>query len=177
MCNERFSDRLMVIPFSRMVTNLSASDMQAKSNEYNHFISSEEKPMELVISEFGDWIRRCSIGLESVKLSSCNIFFRPEFMELRAAMTVELAEKAMCIKDRTISVNYATGYAVRMYSCVLVKACKLSHQPRHKIQVLRKLYETFSTVWHDLGYSWEDCMEWMVTKHIPAMQIIHVEVN
>ena len=65
VCNERFSDRLMVIPFGRMSTNLSASDMQAKSNEYDRFISSEEKPMELVISEFGDWLRRCSIGLES----------------------------------------------------------------------------------------------------------------
>ena len=47
----------------------------------------------------------------------------------------------------------------------------------HIIQVLRKLYETFSGVWHDLGYSWDDCMEWMVTRHIPSMQIIHVEVN
>ena len=96
-------------------------------------------------------------------------------MELRAAMSVELAGQAMCIKDRTIRTNYATGYAVRIYTCVLVKL--LSHQHRLKIQVLRKLYEIFSGVWHDLGYTWDDCMEWMVTRHIPAMQIIHVEVN
>ena len=45
---------------------------------------------------------------------SRKIFFSPEFMESRAAMTVELAGQAMCIKDRTIRVNYATGYAVRI---------------------------------------------------------------
>ena len=101
-----------------MSTDLSASDMQAKSNEYNRFISSEEKPMEFIIGEMGDWIRRCSILLTIGLLLEClmqYIFFSPEFMESRAAMTVELSGQAMCIKDRTIKVNYATGYAVRIY--------------------------------------------------------------
>ena len=58
ICDERFSDRLMVVPFGRMAINMSTSDMQAKSNEYNHFISTMPKPMEFLISEMGDWIRR-----------------------------------------------------------------------------------------------------------------------
>ena len=47
----------------------------------------------------------------------------------------------------------------------------------HLIKVLKKLYEIFSGVWHDLGYSWEDLKDWMTARHIPAMQIIHVEVK
>ena len=45
------------------------------------------------------------------------------------------------------------------------------------VQITRKLYELFSGVWHDLGYTWDDFLDWMVTRHIPAMQIIHVEVR
>ena len=58
ICDERFSDRLAVIPFGRMSSNLSASAMQSKANEYDRFISSNEKPMEFIISEMGDYIRR-----------------------------------------------------------------------------------------------------------------------
>ena len=41
-------------------------------------------------------------------------------MELRAAMTVELSSQALCIKDRTIRTNYATGYAVGLYLCLIL---------------------------------------------------------
>jgi hypothetical protein len=54
---ERFSDRLMVIPFQTMVV-ANAADMQRKSNEYNQFISQEQKPLEFVIHEMGDFMRR-----------------------------------------------------------------------------------------------------------------------
>ena len=54
---ERFSDRLQVIPFGRM-ENINATEMQNKSNEYNAFISQEEKPLEFVIKEMGGHLRR-----------------------------------------------------------------------------------------------------------------------
>ena len=47
----------MVIPFGRMA-NCNAMEMQNKSNEYNRFINQEEKPLEFVIKEMGDYIRR-----------------------------------------------------------------------------------------------------------------------
>ena len=54
---ERWSDRLMAIPFGRMA-NINATEMQNKSNEYNSFISQEQKPLAFVIKEMGDYIRR-----------------------------------------------------------------------------------------------------------------------
>ena len=57
---------MMVIPFGRMTTDLSASDMQAKSNEYNRFISQQEKPMEFIIAEMGDFVRRSVIVFTSI---------------------------------------------------------------------------------------------------------------
>ena len=54
----------------------------------------------------------------------------------------------------------------------------LSSSNIHLIKVLKKLYEIFSGVWHDLGYSWEDLKDWMTSRHIPLMQLIHhVEVK
>ena len=43
--------------------------------------------------------------------------------------------------------------------------------------MLWKLYQLFSGVWHDLGFAWDDVESWMMERHIPAMQVIHVEVN
>ena len=54
---ERFSDRLQVICFGRM-ENINATEMQNKSNEYNAFISQEEKPLEFSVKEMGGYIRR-----------------------------------------------------------------------------------------------------------------------
>ena len=39
------------------------------------------------------------------------------------------------------------------------------------------MYSVFQTVWHDCGFSWEDMEEWMEQKHVPSMQIIHIEVT
>lgn len=39
------------------------------------------------------------------------------------------------------------------------------------------MYDIFQTVWHDCGYTWEDMMEWLGLKHVPSMQIIHIEVT
>ena len=47
----------MAIPFGRMA-NINATEMQNKSNEYNSFISQEQKPLAFVIKEMGDYIRR-----------------------------------------------------------------------------------------------------------------------
>ena len=44
------------------------------------------------------------------------------------------------------------------------------------IQVARKNYEIFASVWHDCGFTWDDMVQWMDEKMVPAMQIIHVEV-
>jgi len=140
ICDERYREHLMVVPFGPMHgtkwhnIDLSSADMQSKANEYHQFINSNQKPMEFLISEMGDWIRS------------------PEFMESREAMTELLSRKAMGIKHQTISNNYATGYAIT-----------------------RKIYDLFSGVWHDMGYTWDDFLKWMVKRHIPAMQIIHVE--
>ena len=41
--------------------------------------------------------------------------------------------------------------------------------------VCRKKYTVFRTVWHDCGFAWEDMEEWMVQKHVPSMQILHIE--
>lgn len=90
---ERFSDRLMIIPFKTMACT-NSTDMQNKSNSYNQYISQEAKPLEFIISEMGDFIRSL------------------EFMEHRASFTEEMSLKAMVIKDRTIRNNYATGYTV-----------------------------------------------------------------
>ena len=99
-------------------------------------------------------------------------------MEARAEMTAELSSLAMCIKDRTIRNNYASTYAVESFSKQKTIGLKyLSSSNIHLIKVLKKLYEIFSGVWHDLGYSWEDLKDWMTARHIPAMQIIHVEVK
>ena len=38
------------------------------------------------------------------------------------------------------------------------------------------MYSVFQTVWHDCGFAWSDMEEWMEQKHVPAMQIIHIEV-
>ena len=54
---ERWSDRLKVNPFRRMA-NINAVDMQRKSSEYNSYINQEEKPLEFVIKEMGDHVRR-----------------------------------------------------------------------------------------------------------------------
>ena len=35
-----------------------AADMQRKSNEYNEYINQEEKPLEFLIHELGDFFRR-----------------------------------------------------------------------------------------------------------------------
>ena len=99
-------------------------------------------------------------------------------MEARAEMTAELSSLAMCIKDRTIRNNYASTYAVESFSKQKTIGLNyLSSSNIHLIKVLKKLYEIFSGVWHDLGYSWEDLKDWMTARHIPAMQIIHVEVK
>ena len=39
------------------------------------------------------------------------------------------------------------------------------------------MYDIFQTVWHDCGFTWEDMQEWLVQKHVPSMQIIHIEVT
>lgn len=39
------------------------------------------------------------------------------------------------------------------------------------------MYSVFQTVWHDCGFAWSDMEEWMEQKHVPAMQIIHIEVT
>ena len=95
-------------------------------------------------------------------------------MEDRARFAAQIFEKALCIEDRTIRCNYASAYAVRLH-------LRLKF-PKNQfftvfLKVLWKLYQMFSGVWHDLGYAWDDVEEWMVQKHIPAMQVIHVEVN
>ena len=54
---ERFSDRLAVNPFQTMASG-NAADMQRKSNEYNEYINQEEKPLEFLIHELGDFFRR-----------------------------------------------------------------------------------------------------------------------
>lgn len=48
--------------------------------------------------------------------------------------------------------NYATDYALAYY-----------------------MFNVFSSVWEELGYSWEGFLEWSEKKHIPAMQVTHVE--
>ena len=59
----------MVVPFGRMVINLSSADMQSKANEYDQFINSNQKPMEFLISEMGDWIRRSVSPIDRAWLS------------------------------------------------------------------------------------------------------------
>jgi hypothetical protein len=88
---------------------------------------------------------------------------------MRADLTEEILKLAVCIKDRTIRNNYATGYAVCFQ-------CSFIHHQWPILQVLKKLYELFAPVWHDCGYDWENMLEWLEKKHIPSMQIIHVEV-
>ena len=39
------------------------------------------------------------------------------------------------------------------------------------------MYQIFSDVWHDCGYTWDDFMVWMAEKHVKFMQVIHVEVG
>ena len=55
--DERFTDRLKVIPFQRMETQ-SAEASQQGGIEISNFTMQEKQPWEFTIGEMGDWIRR-----------------------------------------------------------------------------------------------------------------------
>ena len=54
---ERYSDRLAVIPFEAMCVSDPIS-LQNKANDYTAYISQDAKPTEFVIKEMGDFLRR-----------------------------------------------------------------------------------------------------------------------
>ena len=55
--DERYSDRLMVFPWSPMEMS-NPHRLQAKANEYTAFINQDAKPTEFTIGEMGDYLRR-----------------------------------------------------------------------------------------------------------------------
>ena len=58
MVNERYSDRIMVIPWKPMDVS-DPSALQTKANEYTAYVSQEARPTEYTIGEMGDYLRRC----------------------------------------------------------------------------------------------------------------------
>lgn len=101
-------------------------------------------------------------------------------MEARASFTEELKLKTIVIKDRTLRNNYASAYAVRKSHILYVLEDHHLHQnhnhQNHNYQVCHKMYQTFASVWHECGYSWDDMLSWLDETHVPSMQITHVEV-
>ena len=91
---ERIGDRISAIPFEEMIT-LSPSEFAAIQKRFKAVIDSDEKPMELVIGEIGDFI------------------LSEEFLEKRTEFAELLVEKCEdTIKLITLTTNYASFYAV-----------------------------------------------------------------
>ena len=55
--DERYSDRLMVIPWSPMEVS-DPHTLQAKANEYTAFVSQDARPTQYSVGEMGDYLRR-----------------------------------------------------------------------------------------------------------------------
>ena len=91
---ERISDRICAIPFQDL-PDMSPTEYVSRQKKFKAVIDSEEKPMEFIIGEMGDFI-----------LSDEFMSKRTEFSELLMNMCEEL------IYPRTLLTNYASFYTI-----------------------------------------------------------------
>ena len=91
---ERISDRICAIPFQDL-PDMSPAEYVSRQKKFKTVIDSEEKPMEFVIGETGNFI-----------LSEEFMTKRTEFSELLMNMCEEL------IYPRTLLTNYASFYTI-----------------------------------------------------------------
>ena len=91
---ERISDRICAIPFQDL-PDMSPAEYVSRQKRFKTVIDSEEKPMEFIIGEMGDFI-----------LSEEFMTKRTEFSELLMNMCEEL------IYPRTLLTNYASFYTL-----------------------------------------------------------------
>ena len=91
---ERISDRICAIPFQDL-PDITPAEFASRQRKFKAVVDSEEKPVEFVIGEMGDYV-----------LSEEFLAKRTEFSEL-------LLEKCEhLIKIRTLLTNYASFYTI-----------------------------------------------------------------
>lgn len=94
MDGERTGDRISAIPFQEM-PDIPPHEFLEMQRKFKNVVDSEEKPVELLIGEIGDFV------------------LSDEFGEKRLEYTRLLLDKCdSTIKPRTISTNYASYYAM-----------------------------------------------------------------
>jgi hypothetical protein len=72
------------------------------------------------------------------------------------------------IKHRTIKVMSINHSGI-------IAPCQTNYATDYAI--LEHMYSIFSNVWHDLGYTWDDFLTWSDQRHVPSMQVTHVEID